>query len=403
MIFYTFKKHETLRFKRLLLMILISVSILTGCASVRQRMAVPEALTHRAQISGIPDARLWGDVPPTYTDTWLHMSIAELEAACPALVRSEHHYLAISGGGANGAFGAGLLVGWTKAGNRPQFSIVTGISTGALIAPFAFLGSAYDTQLKEIYTTYATKDLIRKRELLEALTGDAAADTGPFKKLIAKYFNQHVLDAIAVEHRKGRRLLIGTTNLDAGRPVIWSIGYIAASGKPYALALFQQILLASAAIPSLFPPVFIEVKAGGQRYEEMHVDGGAASQVFLFPSGFDVRPALRKLEVKGTPKVYVIRNSPLSPEWNAVRPWVVPIAGRSIASLIRTQGIGDMYRIYLGAQRDGIDYNLAYIPEDFDLKPKEMFDPEYMGKLFNLGFERAAPGYPWHKAPPGFE
>ena len=167
--------------------VLMAVLLFWSCTSIRQRKAVPEALTQTAQISGIPDARIWGDIPPPYTDTWLHMSRAELEAMYSALMRSDHHYLAISGGGANGAFGAGLLAGWTKSGNRPEFSIVTGISTGALTAPFAFLGSAYDARLKEIYTTYTTQDLVRRRQLLEALTGDAAADTGPLKKLIAKY------------------------------------------------------------------------------------------------------------------------------------------------------------------------------------------------------------------------
>ena len=161
--------------------------------------------------------------------------------------------------------------------------------------------------------------------------------------------------------------------------------------------------MASASIPAFFPPVLIEVEAGGRRYDEMHVDGGTAAQVFLYPAGFDWRLVIQNLEVKGTPKVYVIRNSFLQPDWETVKPKIISIAGESINSLIRTQGIGDMYRIYLDCQRDGLEYNLAYIPEDFDLKPKEDFDPVYMGKLFDLGYQLAADGYPWEKAPPGFE
>lgn len=387
----------------ILLSFMVALLGLTGCASVPKRTPLPEELTGIAQIPGIPKARIWGDEPPPYVEAWFNSTRAELEARFPALLRSQHNYLAISGGGQKGAFGAGLLVGWTAAGDRPEFSMVTGISTGALIAPFAFLGPAYDAQLKEVYTTYSTKDFVKKRNILTAITGDAAASMEPLKAVMPKYINQQMLDAIAAEHRKGRRLLVGTTNLDAGRPVIWSIGSIAVSGHPKALDLVQKVLLASASIPAAFPPVYIEVEAHGQHYDEIHVDGGAASQVFLYPLGIDWRRVLEKLEVEGTPNVYVIRNASLEPEWKGVKPKLAPIAGRSISSLIRTQGIGDMYRIYLGAKRDGLDYNLTYIPDDFDEKSKEAFDPEYMGKLFDLGYRLAMHGYPWVKAPPGLE
>lgn len=159
--------------------------------------------------------------------------------------------------------------------------------------------------------------------------------------------------------------------------------------------------MASASIPAAFPPVLVKVEAGGKRYDELHVDGGTASQVFLYPADMDWKMVIKHLEVKGTPKVYVLRNSFLKPDWETVKPKIIPIAGVSINSLIRTQGIGDMYRIYLDSQRDGIDYNLAYIPETFDQKPKEEFDPVYMGKLFDLGYDFAKKGYPWDKGPPG--
>jgi len=211
------------------------------------------------------------------------------------------------------------------------------------------------------------------------------------------------MEAIAAEYRKGRALWIGTTNLDAKRPVIWNIGVIAASGGPEALELIHKVILASASIPAAFPPVFIEVEADGDRYDEMHVDGGTASQIFLYPAGIDWGRVAQRLEVNGTPRAYLIRNSSLEPEWETVSPKILPIAGQSIVSLIRTQGIGDMYRIYLNCMRDGLDYNLAYIPEDFDPEPSEAFDPVYMGKLFDLGYRLAKEGYPWSKAPPGFE
>jgi predicted acylesterase/phospholipase RssA len=374
-----------------------------GCASVPKRNPVPEEFSKSAEIPDIPRARIWGDEPPPWEAAWLAMSPAELQAQYSGIIGRKHYYLAISGGGPKGAFGAGLLVGWTAVGTRPQFTMVTGISTGALSAPFAFLGPAYDDKLREIYTSYSTEDLLKRRSIFALLSSDAGASTEPLRAKIAEYFDQEVIDAIAAEHRKGRRLLIGTTNLDADRPVIWNIGSIAASGAPDSLKLVHDVLLASASIPGAFPPVIIEVEADGLRYDEMHVDGGTTTQVFLYPLGMDWDRLTEKLNVKGTPSVYVIRNARLVSEWEAVERRVMPIAGRSISSLIRTQGIGDMYRIYLGAQRDGLDYNLAHIPEEFEEKSKEPFDPEYMRKLFDLGYRLAKNGYPWKKIPPGLE
>ena len=386
-------------------LILLAVILMQGCASVPERKPLPEDLSEMSNVPGFSDnIRFWGDNPPPFLPDWEKMSRAELRAQYHDLVGSEHNYLAISGGGANGAFGAGLLIGWSEAGNRPEFTMVTGISTGALTAPFAFLGPAYDTQLREIYSLYSTKDLIKVRNKLAVLTGDAAADTGPLQAVIAKYVDEQMLQAIAKEFRdKGRTLLIGTTNLDAMRPVIWNISRIAISGHPKALELVRKLLLASASIPGAFPPVYIEVEANGQRYDEMHVDGGATNQVFLYPLGIDWKKIIEIFDVKGIPSAYVIRNSMLAPQYESVKPKLRPIAGRTIDSLIRAQGIGDMHRMYLGTRRDGIDYNLAVIPADFREKPKEPFDLEYMGKLFDLGYRRAKQGYPWKKVPPGMD
>jgi predicted patatin/cPLA2 family phospholipase len=384
-------------------MAVMLAAFLAGCASVPERNPLSAAASETVVIPGMRWARMWGDELPSDWDQQLAERKASFEAQQAEVPQRPPTLLAISGGGPNGAFGAGLLNGWTAAGDRPEFTVVTGISTGALIAPFAYLGSAYDAQLRAIYTSVSTKDILKKRTKLQLITGDAAASTEPLKALIAKYIDEAMLQAIAEEFRKGRGLLIGTTNLDAARPVIWNIGRIATSGDPKALALVRQVLLASASIPGAFPPVYIEVEANGQRYDEMHVDGGASAQVFLYPASLDWREVSDQLGLQGEGRIYVIRNAELEPEWNAVKPRFAPIVGRTISSLIRTQGTGDLYRIYLGARRDGLDYNLASIPADFDMEPKEPFDPAYMQALFDLGYRLAKEGYPWEKAPPGFE
>ena len=389
--------------KNLIIIFILSALLLSGCATSYKRNPLPEAYGDIAQIPYIPYARFWGDKVPR----WLQEKIDDLKEEIRQNESEtediSNDYLAISGGGANGAFGAGLLLGWTRAGNRPEFRSVSGISTGAIIAPFAFLGPRYDAQLKKLYTTVSTKDILEKRSLFSILTADSASDTTPLRKMLEDIIDVKVLEDIVVEHDKGRRLLIGTTNLDANRPVIWNIGIIAKSGAPNALELVRDILLASASIPGMFPPVYIEVEANGRRYDEIHVDGGTSSQVFLYPASLDMRWLMRQVGLKGESRIFVIRNSRIEPDWKTIKPKIFPILNRSISSLIRTQGIGDLYRIYLSAQRDGMDYNVAFIPSDFNEKPKEEFDPEYMGKLFDLSYQMAKNGYPWEKAPPGFE
>ena len=391
---------------KLMTIILVCFSMmlfLNSCGTVPKRNPLPEKYSDTAQIPGIPRVKFWGDDVPSFFKEVAGQPREKLMQEFPSVFGTEHHYLALSGGGSNGAFGAGLLVGWSAAGTRPEFTIVTGVSTGAIMAPFAFLGAAYDAQLKEMYTKYSTKDLVRKYFILNALTGSSLVDTTPMKKMLANYITQQVMEAIAAEYKKGRRLYVATTNIDAKRPVIWNLGLIASSGRPDALELIHKTILASAAIPGIFPPMLFEVEADGMRYDEMHVDGGAASQVFLYPAEVDWKYLLLQFEVKGIPKAYVVRNSRLKPDWETVHPSLLQLAGVTVTSLIRTQGIGDLDRIYLDCERDSIDFHLAYIPGDFDLKPKEEFDPVYMGKLFDLGYQLAKKGYPWDKAPPGFE
>jgi predicted acylesterase/phospholipase RssA len=308
------------------------------------------------------------------------------------------YYLAISGGGDNGAYGAGFLNGWTASGTRPEFKVVTGISTGALIAPFAFLGPKYDYVIERVYTTTAQKDIFKKRGLKSVLFGDAMADTTPLANVIASYVDRPFLDEIAAEYGKGRILLVGTTNLDSMEPVIWNMTAIAASADPRAAPLFRSILLASASIPGAFPPVMIDVNIDGNRYQEMHVDGGTITQVFLFPPSVSAAGAPVRKRV-----LYILRNARLDADWASTERRTMSIAMRAIDSLTRTQGIGDLYRIYATAQRDGIDYNLTFIPPTFNTPHIEQFDTHYMKSLYDVGREAARAGYQWHKYPPGYD
>jgi len=313
------------------------------------------------------------------------------------------NYLAMSGGGQDGAFGAGLLVGWTETGTRPEFKLVTGVSTGSLIAPFAFLGPEYDPVLKEIYTTIQDSDVYSDRGFTAVFWDDALLDTSPLFGLIEGYVNQDMMAKIAAEYEKGRLLLIGTTNLDARRPVIWNIGAIAASGHPGALELFRKILLASAAMPMAFPPVMIDVEVDGVAYQEMHVDGGAVAQLFLYPPsvGQLVKEYEEQTGQTRERHAYIVRNGSLSSGWKTVERETLSIAGQAVSTMVYMSGVNDLYRVYFVCQADGVDYNLAYIGPDFDVPETDaLFDPVYMNALYEYGYNLGRNGYPWQKTPP---
>ncbi|MEZ5827404.1 MAG: patatin-like phospholipase family protein [Hyphomicrobiales bacterium] len=380
---------------------------LAGCAAAIARNPVPPSLESEAQVVGMgaTPIRFWGDQLPPNADAIVKEKWAQVRANRPEMLAGKRpvvNFLALSGGGSDGAFGAGVLAGWTASGKRPEFDLVTGVSTGALTAPFAFLGPKYDEALKIVFTQSDTKDIAIARPVRGLLGGDSFASNAPLAKVIAYYVDEHFLEEVAAEHRKGRRLLIGTTNLDAERPVIWDMGAIATSGRPEALDLFRKVLLSSAAIPAVFPPGFIKVSADGADYEEMHVDGGATREVFLVPTQFMASKIDGRLGIRPVRRAYIIRNGRVAPEYKAVKARSLSIAGRAVSSLIKSQGVGDLNELYAFAKRNGIDYNVAYIPGDFPDTSTQAFDPVYMSKLYDVGYNLAAAGYPWKKVPPQF-
>ena len=359
-------------------------------------VAVPAKLVSEAQVDGFERVRFWGDVPPPNFERVLREIARQRGGRLPR----EQQFLAISGGGSDGAFGAGLLVGWSARGTRPEFEAVTGVSTGALIAPFAFLGPKYDKQLRDIYTRHSTEDLLIPMVLAGLLGGSAVTDATPFENLLAKYITPRILTAVANEHRRGRRLLIGTTNLDAQRPVVWDMGAIAASGRPDALYLFRRVLQASASIPGVFPPVRIQVNADGRRYDELHVDGGTTAQVFFLPSRIMLGRAELRMGFRAERTVYVIRNGRIRPQYKPIAPSVTEIAKRSLTTLINSQANSELKLLSEASEKDSADFKLAYIPTDFDAVSNEAFDRSYMTKLFQVARRMAQRGYPWKDAPP---
>jgi hypothetical protein len=314
----------------------------------------------------------------------------------------EMQLLAVSGGGENGAFGAGLLCGWSEHGTRPVFELVTGVSTGALIAPFAFLGSSDDPQLRAVYTGLNPDDVLLKRAFTAALFDDAMADNSPLLKTISRYVDEAMLVALTKAYDEGRLLLIGSSDLDAQQPVLWNVGAIAKSGHPRALDTIRRVLLASAAIPGAFPPTMFDVTLDGVAHQEMHVDGGAFAQAFLYPSGLtrQRRTRMARGQVVVPAVAYVIRNGRLDAEWASTERRTLGIAGRAISTMITASGINDVVRIYNLTHRDGIPFNLAYIGSDFSEKLPGPFDRGYMRALFDYGYQRARPGYDWAKTPP---
>lgn len=380
---------------------IVSIGLATalfGCASLERLPSVPLSEAHQVSILGITDARFYPDRDAKEIEA-LALKVFERqrksgEQSAKADNATPAHFLVISGGGDNGAFGGGLLVGWSAHGDRPQFNLVTGISTGALTAPFAFLGREYDSTLREIYTQIGPNDVFTKRGLLAAVSNDAMADTTPLSNMISRYLDQPMIDKIAEEYRKGRLLLIATTNLDQGRPVIWNIGAIAESRRPGARELIVKILLASAAIPGMFPPVMFDVEVDGIPHQEMHVDGGAMAQAFLYPSLLNLKRLSQKNKMTRKRVAYIIRNGrPFKDEENVKRQ-TLSISMQAIATMTASSGVNDTYRIYLTAKRDGIDYNLAFIDDGFTVPYKDPFDQGYMQALFDYGYQKAIGGYP---------
>lgn len=379
-------------------------AILASCAAEVRNIA-PQVSLRDTQLIGLTsnEIRFWGDEVPQdierIASEYRARRKAALEQGSNSNSRDLENILVLSGGGSDGAFGAGLLNGWSASGKRPKFDVVTGVSTGALIAPFAYLGSDTDHLLREFYTQYSTKDLIEPTVVQGLFGGAALSSSAPLAQKIEKYIDRATFDRIAAEYRGGRSLLIGTTNIDAQRSVIWDMGKIAAVGTEPALKLFRKIILASVSIGGAFPPVKINVLVGGSMKQELHVDGGTTDNIILLPT--HVRAGVFDKGLKKPPKrrLYIVVNSHLNPQWEATKTTAIDIATRSISTLVKQQTIGDVRKLYDFAKVNKLDFNLTTIPEGFEAKSTEPFDKAYMNQLYRYGEQLGLAGISWHKKP----
>jgi predicted acylesterase/phospholipase RssA len=359
-------------------------------AYAEQRTPYTEAELENAIPMGIPNVRAWGDAPLSVLKT-------QLANLGPLLTGQPISMLALSGGGEHGAFGAGLLCGWSESGHRPTFDIVTGVSTGALMSPFAFLGSKYDDRLKALYTQMTFHSVFSGNPFL-GLFGQGLYSTAPLQRVVASQVDQKLLDDIAEAYRNGRRLFVITTNLDAERPVIWNMGALAASGHPQALELFRKVLVASASVAGAFDPVYIDAEADGHHFQEMHVDGGTAYPLFAVP--------VRLLAAAGQGgghsggQIYIIINNNLDPNFVVTKPKTLNIAARALNTMVKSSFYDTILNSYLYAKDEGYSFNLAYIPNSFAVKSVGLVDQKYMLALFDLGKSEAVRGDAWQHTPP---
>lgn len=361
--------------------------ILSGCTtSGRPMYNVDEA--ERARIAGFENIRVHVDDPrppgPAY-DLWR----PETDKAKPTM-------LALSGGGAGGAFSVGVLSAWSELGTRPRFGVITGVSTGALIAPFAFLGPEYDELLRRLYLSDKAGSLVDINWRGLGILSSSLLRGDELQRMVEESITPTVLSRIAREHRAGRRLLVMTTNLDTQRAVIWNIGEIASSGRTEALPLVRQILIASASVPGVFPPVVIKAMVDGKQIEELHSDGGSSAQFFTLPESLITAP---NGSGKTNLHIYVIINNTLMPESSMSGRKALPILGRSYTILMKTQAKLGLIALYNFAQRSGADLDIASIDVEASYSMTDPLNPQYMRTVYRNGYQRCLSQDLWIKRP----
>ena len=296
--------------------------------------------------------------------------------------------LSLSGGGQNGAFGAGFLIGWRESGRRPEFDFVGGVSTGSLLATHALLGTpADDAILEAMYTEVTDKDIYESRSLFGILSSDSLRDTAPLQALIAKYITAETLQRVAAAFDDNRLLMVGTTNVDYGQTWVWNMSLIAKHGK---LDLYRKVLLASASFPIVFPPVDID--------GHLFVDGAARSNVVVIGIGGSERP---EPPLYGPGNVYLISNGKFQHPPAALRKALGSVAATTVGVMMDQSMQTALTRSYLGARFLGYNFNMVAIPDEVEIGNDPLaFDPKQMRAAFDSGRALAKEPDPWVHKPP---
>lgn len=377
-------------------MLLVSAAfVLSGCMHTPDR-------AHSALEAGKASIAGYGEIR-TYFDARLDEIPANIGDWGPAKANGMD-FLMISGGGSGGAFSVGVLSAWSQTKKRPRFDVVTGVSTGALIAPYAFLGSAYDNELKRLYTSGVAGDLVKTKGPI-GLFGSSLLRAGPLRSMIERAITAGVMRQIATEHRKGRRLFVLTTNLDTQRGVVWNMGAIAASGRPDALELFHDIIVASASIPGVYPAVMIRAEAGGRYFQEMHSDGGSTSQILTLPqvllTSSNPAPPPNRQDPPNRQKVnfYVIVNNALMPEFGVTRNRTVSAISTAYSIYMKSQAQSELTALYNFAERTGANFHVAAIDAQVPYSMLDPFNSSYMTAVYDLGYKGLAAGTLWRNSP----
>lgn len=382
-----------MRLRHGVLALALCMVLLGACASA-PRTPFTEADQMAAVPIGRRSIRFWADAPVSVFHDAARR--AGVQMGRPFI------YLALSGGGGSGAYGAGILNGWTESGMRPEFSVVSGVSTGALIAPFAFLGPTYDGTLRQMYTSGEAENLIRHPDPLGAIFGAGLFGPGRLRRLVERYIDDDLLNAVAREDQKGRRLLVVTTDLDAQRAVIWDMGAIAARGGPKAFKLFREVLAASASVPVVFAPQLIDIEANDRIFQEMHVDGTVSAPIFTLPDAllFGGKTIVSR---DARPDLYVIVNARIDAGFEVVPNQAEAIAARTFTTMNRVGTQAVLSQTYNVASREGLSFHLSYVGKDVPDTGGTGFETDAMRQLYDYGYEKARSGSFWETKPPQIE
>lgn len=410
--------RKILMMKKLISVCCLAI-LLTACSNDLFRSAAPSNPDNSNSLFDDPSLRTWGDVPFSLAQYVSNEAKRRHTFDISMVVdeqgnRKPQHHLTISGGGANGAYGAGILNGLTEAGSRPEYRLVTGVSTGAIIGLYAFLGEEFDDKLKSFYTQLSDKDLYETRYIWQLFSSASLLDTAPFEARVRSEINRELLEKVKLQYLRGRNFLVKTTNLDEQRPVIWNMGAIAMHSTPEAELLFESVIIASASIPGIFEPVLIPVTTVGVTHDEMHVDGGVIAQVFFMPENINVREFEKveilnlshhghKLQDKVESYVWLINNSRIAASWHPTRLSIADIVGRSIATMIKFQGRSNIAQIYKQSELTGSSFNLSYIHDNVPDAPDDApFDQSYMQSMYCYGYAQGLEQEHWNNNLPDY-